>query len=150
MRWRRGSLFPLEQHAGRGVAPVGGEGKLQDPQVLEAQVRRMLKDSRAKALADNFAGQWLTLRANVAPARRLFPEWNNDLRQAMRKETELFFQEVVKQDRSILDFLDGRFTYLNERLAKLYDIEGIKGEKFQRVDLTANKSAGGSSPTRAS
>jgi mono/diheme cytochrome c family protein len=113
------------------------QGKLQDPKVLEAQVRRMLMDSRAKALADNFGGQWLTLRrlANVAPARRLFPQWNNDLRQAMRTETELFFREIVKQDRSILDFLDGRFTYLNEPLAKLYGIEGIKGDKFQRVVL---------------
>jgi mono/diheme cytochrome c family protein len=119
---------------------LAAKGKLQDPKVLEAQVKRMLQDSRAQALADNFAAQWLTLRrlANVSPARRMFPEFSSSMRQAMRTETVMFFEEIVKRDRSILDFLDGRFTYVNEPLAKLYGIPGVTGDKFQRVALADN------------
>ena len=96
--------------------------------MLEAQVRRMLKDSRAKALADNFAGQWLTLRrlSQCGAGAAAVPGVEQRSAPGDAQETELFFQEVVKQDRSILDFLDGRFTYLNERLAKLYGSRGSR------------------------
>jgi hypothetical protein len=157
------SYFLWSSMPDEALFQLAAQGKLQDPKVLEAQVKRMLKDSRAKELADNFGGQWLTLRRleNAAPARRLYPDWNNDLRRAMRTETELFFQEIVRQDRSILDFLEGRFTYLNEPLAKLYGIEGVKGDKFQRVVLADNTNRRGiitqasvltftSNPTRTS
>jgi hypothetical protein len=111
---------------------------------LEAQVKRMLGDPKAKALADNFAGQWLNLRllreANPDPKR--YPAFNEALRNAMGTETELFFETVVKEDRSILDFLDADFTFVNEPLAKHYGIANIKGKKFQRVKLTGDQRGG--------
>jgi hypothetical protein len=120
------------------------QGKLQDPQVLEQQVKRMLQDPRAAALADNFAGQWLTLRKlnDVTPDPGRFPTFNDELRKAMRTETELFFEAVVKEDRSVLDFLDGKFTYLNEPLARHYGVEGVTGKQFRRVELTGDQRGG--------
>ena len=105
---------------------------------LEAQVRRMLKDPKAAGLVDNFFGQWLELRMvqTVAPDPKKFPSFNDDLRSAMVKETELFCEAIVKEDRSILDFLDADFTFVNEPLARHYGIEGIKGEQLQRVTMT--------------
>jgi hypothetical protein len=104
---------------------------------VPAQVRRMLKSPKAGALVENFAGQWLQLRslANVTPDPKRFPGFDDALRTAMRRETELFFNAVVREDRSVLDFLDADFTFLNERLAKHYGIDGIKGPEFRRVTL---------------
>jgi hypothetical protein len=104
---------------------------------LEAQVRRMLKDPKSAAFVENFAGQWLTLRnlANVSPDPKVFPGFDADLRAAMHRETELFFEAIVREDRSILDLLDADFSFVNERLAKHYGISGIKGKAFQRVKL---------------
>jgi mono/diheme cytochrome c family protein len=123
---------------------LAAKGKLQDTKVVAAQVRRMLKDPKARALADNFAGQWLTLRnlASVSPDPKLFPGFDEKLRTAMRTETELFFQAIVGEDRSILDFIDGKFTYLNEPLAKHYGIEGVTGEQFRKVNLTGSERGG--------
>lgn len=123
---------------------LAGQGKLQDPTVLAAQVKRMLKDPRARTLADNFAAQWLTLRKlnDVTPDPGRFPSFNDELRKSMRMETELFFEAVVREDRSVLDFLDGDFTYLNEALAKHYGIEGIQGKQFRRVSLTGDERGG--------
>jgi mono/diheme cytochrome c family protein len=117
---------------------------LQDPKTLVAQVQRMLRDPKAKALSEVFGGQWLTLRrlSEVAPDPKLFPQFNDALRQAMRTETELFFREIVREDRSVLDFLDGRFTYVNEPLAKLYGLPGVKGDAFRRVSLAGTPRAG--------
>ncbi|MDQ3813103.1 MAG: DUF1592 domain-containing protein [Armatimonadota bacterium] len=114
------------------------KGSLQNPAMLKAQVRRMLNDPRAHALATNFAGQWLQLRnlETVAPDPEQFPAFNDELRHAMRQETEMFFEAIVREDRSVLDFLDAKFTYLNEPLARHYAIEGIKGDKLRRVVLT--------------
>jgi len=111
---------------------------------LEAQARRMLRDPKAKALAENFAGQWLNLRLlkEATPDHRRFPAFNDDLRDAMRAETELFFDAVVKEDRSILDFLDADFTFVNERLAQHYGIPGVKGKEFRRVKLTGDQRGG--------
>ena len=108
---------------------------------LDAQVTRMLKDPKSSAFAQNFAGQWLTLRslANINPDPKVFPSFDADLRTAMRSETELFFDAILREDRSILDFIDADFSFVNERLAKHYGIAGIKGKTFQRVKLPANR-----------
>jgi hypothetical protein len=96
------------------------QGTLRKPEVLAAQVRRMLKDPRSRALVENFAGQWLELRRleSVTPDREKFPEFDEYLRMSMRKETELFFESVVREDRSVLDLLDAKDTFLNEKLAR--------------------------------
>ncbi len=120
------------------------QGKLKDPAVLEAQVRRMLKDPKSKALVDNFAGQWFQLRnvRNVQPNSDLFPDFDDNLRQAFRRETELFFESVMREDRSVLDLMNGDYTFVNERLAKHYGIPGIYGSRFRRVTLTDERRFG--------
>jgi hypothetical protein len=117
---------------------VAAKNKLHEPTVLEEQVRRMLADSRADRLVINFAGQWLNLRAlqSWAPTVSIFPDFDDNLRLAMRKETELFVGSVVHEDRSVTDLLDANYTYLNERLAKHYGIPGVYGSDFRRVDFT--------------
>jgi mono/diheme cytochrome c family protein len=104
---------------------------------LHAEVVRMLEDRRAQALVENFAGQWLQLRNLdlVVPDRKSFPAWNDRLREAMRGETEELFQSIFTGDRSLLEFLDGNYTFLNESLARHYGIDGVKGESFRRVSL---------------
>jgi hypothetical protein len=123
---------------------LAAKNALQDPKVLAAEARRMLKDPKAKALADNFAGQWLQLRklAVVAPDPGRFPNFNEPLRRAMRTETERFFRAVVDEDRSLLDFIDGKFTYLNETLAKHYNIGGVTGDNFRKVALAGDRRRG--------
>jgi len=108
-------------------------GKLREN--LPGQVARMLKDKKSAALVENFAGQWLTLRKlpQVAPDSKLFPNFDDDLRAAMLKETELFFEEVMREDRSVLDFIDADFTYVNARLARHYGIAGVYGVQFRRI-----------------
>ena len=98
----------------------------------------MLADSRADRLVINFAGQWLNLRAlqTWAPTVSLFPDFDDNLRLAMRKETELFVGSIVHEDRSVTDLLDAKYTFLNERLAKHYGIPGVYGSDFRRVELT--------------
>ena len=111
---------------------------------LEQQVKRMLKDPKVKAFVDNFAGQWLQIRnlKLAAPDKKLFPEFDDDLRAAMAKETELFFTDIVRQDRSVLEFLDANFTFINERLARLYGIQGVRGDDFLRVSLKGTHRGG--------
>ncbi len=123
---------------------LAGERKLHSPEVLTAQVRRMLSDPKSVALVDNFAGQWLELRNldSVKPDPDRFPNFDEDLRKAMKEETRLFFEAVIHEDRSILDFIDGKFTFLNERLAKHYGIPGITGPQFRRVELTGEERSG--------
>ncbi len=108
---------------------------------LDAQVKRMLKDAKSAAFVQNFAGQWLTIRklAEVSPDPKVFPNFDEELRSAMYRETELFFDAILREDRSILDFLDADFSFVNERLAKHYGIEGVKGKEFQRVKLPPNR-----------
>jgi hypothetical protein len=120
------------------------QGKLRQDGNLEAQVRRMLKDAKSKALGENFAGQWLQTRnlKTMAPDPKLFPYYDDQLRSAMVQETTLFFDAVVREDRSILDFIAGDFTYVNERLARHYGIPEVRGEAFQRVSLAGTKRAG--------
>ncbi len=111
---------------------------------LEAQVKRMLKDPRASALTDNFAGQWLQTRnlSAAAPDAKTFPEWGKDLAAAMERETEMLFENIMKEDRSITDLLGADYTFVNERLAKLYDIPGVEGEAFVKVKVPATRPGG--------
>jgi mono/diheme cytochrome c family protein len=115
-------------------------GRLHEPAMLEAQVRRMLADARAEALTTNFAGQWLHLRnlSAAVPNLRLFPDFDDNLRQAFRRETELFFQSVVRENRSVLDLIDADYTFVNERLARHYGIPHVYGDRFRRVTLPAD------------
>ena len=112
-------------------------GTLDEPAVLEEQVRRMLADSRAEALITNFAEQWLGFRnlQGHLPNNQVFPDFDDSLRQAYRRETELLFQEIIREDRPIHELLTADYTYLNERLAIAYDIPGIYGEQFRRVEF---------------
>jgi hypothetical protein len=114
---------------------VAEGGKLRDPAVLEGQVRRMLADPRSRALVQNFAGQWLFLRniPAVQPDPAAFPTWDENLRQAMRKETELWLESQMREDRSVVDLLTTDYTYVNERLAEHYGMKGIWGNEFRRV-----------------
>jgi hypothetical protein len=111
--------------------------KLSDPDVFDAQVRRMLADEKSAELVSNFAGQWLALRnlQGIVPDPAVFPDFDNNLRQAFVRETELLFDAIVREDRSVLDVLNADFTFVNERLAKHYGIPGIYGERFRRVAL---------------
>lgn len=117
---------------------------LSQPAVLDTQVRRMLADPKSGRLAENFGGQWLQLRNldSVKPDPERFPQFNDDLREAMRRETGMFFEAVMREDRSILDFLDANYTFLNERLARHYGIPGVQGEEFRRVDLDGEQRSG--------
>ncbi len=117
---------------------------LRKPNVLTAQVRRMLKDPRSHALAENFGGQWLQVRSleSVHPDRGRFPDFDDYLRMSMRRETEMFFDSIVHEDRSVLDFLEGKYTFLNGRLAKFYGIAGVDGPEFRKVDLTGTVRGG--------
>ncbi|HEX3880198.1 MAG TPA: DUF1592 domain-containing protein, partial [Bryobacteraceae bacterium] len=119
--------------------------KLRAPGVLEHQVRRMLADKRSSALVTNFAGQWLYLRNLEAanPDMRIFAGFDDNLRQAFRRETELFVGDIFRQDHSVLDLLSAKYTYLNERLAKHYGIPNIYGARFRRVNLDENSHRGG-------
>ena len=124
---------------------VAGAGKLHEPAVLEKQVRRMLADPRSTALVDNFAAQWLHLRNldSITPDMRLFPDFDDNLRQAFRRETELFFESVLREDRSVLDLLRANYTFVNERLAKHYGIPHVYGSRFRRIGLDEDSERGG-------
>jgi hypothetical protein len=121
---------------------LAGKGKLRDN--LEAQVKRMLKDAKSKALVENFGGQWLNLRnlKVVTPDAGRFSQWNDKLRADMAAETELFFETIVREDHSVLEFLDADYTFVNARLAKLYGLDGVTGEKLQRVKLKDGQRGG--------
>ncbi len=112
-------------------------GRLRTPAVLEGQVLRMLADPRSAALTANFAGQWLTLRGleSHVPVVERFPDFDDNLRQALRRETELLFASLVSEDRSVLDLLTADYTFVNERLARHYGIPGVSGSRFRRVAL---------------
>ena len=112
-------------------------GELKDPAVLEEQVGRMLDDSRSQALVNNFAGQWLYLRNMrlVTPEQSVFPTFDQNLRHAFQRETELFFESMLREDRSVMDLLTADYTFVNERLARHYQIPNIYGNHFRRVTL---------------
>jgi hypothetical protein len=117
---------------------LAAQNKLNQPAVLAQQVRRMLKDPKSRAIVDNFASQWLMLRnlKSHQPNPRDFPNFDNELRQAFRTETEMFFDSIMRDDRSVIDLLDANYTYVNERLARHYNIPNVYGSYFRRVTLT--------------
>jgi hypothetical protein len=129
----------------RQLFHLAAKKKLHDPKILEAQVRRMLADPKSKALVENFGGQWLQLRNldTAKPDPDRFPMFTPALRRDMKRETELFFESIIHQDRSILDFLDADYTFLNGRLAAFYGIPRVGGSDFQRVDLSPEYHRGG-------
>ena len=120
-------------------------GELRKPDVLEKQVRRMLADSRSQALIDSFAGQWLYLRNldSVSPDRRIYPDFDENLRRAFRRETELLFETIVREDRPLVELIGADYTFLNERLAKHYGIPHVYGSQFRRVQLPPDSHRGG-------
>ena len=113
-------------------------GRLKDPKVLEEQVRRMLADPRSAALVDNFAGQWLQLRnlKNARPNSFDFPDFDDNLRQSLRRETELLFESIMREDRNVVDLLRADYTFVNERLARHYGIPEVAGSNFRRIKIT--------------
>ena len=116
---------------------LASRGRLQDPAVLEQQVLRMLADRRSSALVENFAGQWLQLRnvRSVLPNSDEFPDFDDNLRQAFRRETELLFESIIREDRDVVDLLRADYTFVNERLARHYGIPGVYGSRFRRVTV---------------
>lgn len=134
------SSIPDEQ-----LLQVAERKQLSRPAVLKQQIARMLNDPRAKALTTNFAGQWLYLRKleHQRPDRRVFPNFDQRLRAAMLTETEMFFDGVVKENHSVVDFLDADYTYLNQRLAEHYSVPGVYGTTFRKVKLDPTKRHGG-------
>ena len=124
---------------------AAAKGRLGEPAELEKQVKRMLADPRADALVNNFAAQWLYLRNldSVRPDNRLFPDFDDNLRQAFRRETEMLFESVMKENRSVLDLLRADYTFVNERLAKHYGIPNVYGSHFRRVELGSDHVRGG-------
>lgn len=124
---------------------LAGQGTLRRPLVLKAQVTRMLKDAKARGLVENFAGQWLQYK-NVdvmKPDVEKFPDFDESLRYAMKMETTLFLESLIRQDGSVLEVLDAKHSYLNERLARFYGIPGVEGHEFRRVDMSGTKRGGG-------
>jgi hypothetical protein len=149
------SSMPDEQ-----LFDLAAHGKLR--RNLDAQVTRMLKDPKSSAFVENFAGQWLQLRnlKLVAPDTKQFPAFDDSLRVAMQKETEMFFDSILHENRSVLDFISADYTFVNEKLGKLYGLKDVKGENFRKVSLN-NPERGGllsqasiltltSNPTRTS
>ena len=117
---------------------------LRTPEVLEAQVRRLLADPKSRSLVREFGGQWLQVRAleSAAPDKERFPQFEDYLRRSMQRETELFFEAIVREDRSVLEFIDADYTFLNERLARHYGIDGVTGPEFRRTALAGNRRGG--------
>jgi len=157
------SYFLWSSMPDRELFALAEKGELRKNGNLEKQVTRLMQDWRARAFVDNFAGQWLQIRnlweAGVDPDA--FPKWDDSLKGAMKEETALFFQAVMKEDRPVTDLLDADFTFLNEKLARWYGIDGVKGDQFQRVTLPKDSPRGGvltqgsvllatSTPTRTS
>jgi len=123
---------------------LAAQGKLKQPAVLEQQVRRMLADPRSKTLIDNFAEQWLHLRnlKTSNPDLGAFPDFDDNLRQAMKEETELFFNSIMREDRSVMDLLNADYTFVNERLARHYGMPNIYGSRFRRVQVPSESRRG--------
>lgn len=123
---------------------LAGDGTLRRPEVLKAQVKRMLADPKSNALFENFASEWLEVRRleSAQPDRDRFPDFDEYVRLSMKKETELFFENLMRQDGSILDLIDGNYTFLNERLAAHYGVPGVKGTEFRKVSLAGTGRSG--------
>jgi hypothetical protein len=121
------------------------DGSLAKPDILEAQTRRMLKDPKSSELTENFGGQWLQFRGleSHTVERKKYQQYTDYTIMSMRQETRLFFDGIMREDRSVLEFIDANYTYLNQRLAEFYGIPGIKGHEFRKVELPADSNRGG-------
>lgn len=139
------SFFLWSSSPDEELLALAERGELREPEVLEKQVRRMLADERSQSLVTNFASQWLYLRNLDAfiPDMRLYPDFDDNLRQALRQETELLFAGMLREDRSVLDLLQADHAWLNERLAKHYGIPNVYGTRFRRVPLDPESHRGG-------
>jgi len=157
------SYFLWSSMPDEALLQVAAKGELRKPEVMQAQIQRMLKDPKSNELTKNFAGQWLQLRnlQTLSPDPETFKGWDESLRKAMITESEMFFNHIVKNDRSILEFLDADYTFLNDRLSWHYGIPNIQGEQFREVKLPSDRRRGGlvsqasiltvtSNPTRTS
>lgn len=131
------SFFLWSSIPDEALLRIAEEGRLSDPEVFDAQVRRMVDDPRFDAFVQNFAGQWLFLRNLEAtvPVQSIFPDFDDSLRQSMRRETELFFASVIREEGGAFDLLNASYTFLNERLARHYGIGNVRGSHFRRVEL---------------
>ena len=138
------SFFLWSSIPDEALLTAATRGELSNPTKLHQQVRRMLVDPRASALVENFAGQWLYLRnlTSTRPDPPTFPDFDDNLRQSLRRETELFFSSIMQENRSILDLLTADYTFLNERLARHYGVPGIYGDRFRRVQVTDDRRRG--------
>ena len=138
------SYFLWSSMPDRTLFQLAAAGRLHEPAVETAQVKRMMQDKRSERFVENFAGQWLQLRNldSIKPDPDKFPEFDAELRAAMKTETRMFFEAVLREDRSVLDFLDGHYSFLNDRLAKFYGIPGVTGKQFRRVELTTSQRSG--------
>ncbi len=144
--WRtRLSFFLWSSIPDDELLDLAARNELHKPDVYEKQVRRLLADVRARNLATNFAAQWLHLRNldSITPDLRQFPDFDDNLRKAFRQETELFFESIAHEDRSVLDLLHADYTFLNERLANHYGIPHVYGERFRKLNLGADRERGG-------
>jgi hypothetical protein len=132
------SFFLWSSMPDEELLSLAEQNKLSDPKVLKAQVRRMIQDPKSFEFTENFAGQWLNLRAlqGQEPVVAEFPDFDDNLREAFVKETELFFDSILRGDGSVVDLLDADYTFVNDRLAKHYGIPGIQGSQFRRVQLS--------------
>ena len=135
------SFFLWSSIPDEDLLQVAAAGRLVEPKVLEQQTRRMLSDPRAGALIDNIAGQWLLLREleDIAPGTK---EFDGNLRYSFKRETELLFETIVREDRSVLDLIDADYTFVDERLARHYGIPDIRGSRFRRVTLAGDERRG--------
>ncbi len=140
LSWFLWSSIPDQQ-----LLDLAHQQRLADPQTLADQVTRMLRDPKADSLVTNFANQWLLLRnlESITPDLRAFPDFDDNLRQAFRQETQSLFADIMRNDRSVLDLIQSDHTFLNERLATHYDIPGVAGSHFRKVILPANSRRGG-------
>lgn len=131
------SFFMWSSVPDEELIALAAEGRLSDPDVLEGQVRRMLDDPRSQSLVTNFGQQYLYLRnlPTTSPDGIYFPNWDDELRVSFRRESELFWESIIREDRSIVDLIDANYTFLNERLAKHYGIPNVYGSHFRRVEL---------------
>lgn len=139
------SFFLWSSIPDQDLLTAAEQGKLHDPAILRAQVARMLADPKARALTENFGGQWLYLRrlAYQKPDRRAYPGFDERLRTAMLTETEMFFDSIIHNNSSVLDFLDANYTFVNQRLAEHYGIDGVRGTAFRKVNLDSDLHRGG-------
>ena len=139
------SFFLWSSIPDRELFDLASGGVLRRPAVLEQQVRRMLADPRSKALVSNFAAQWLFLRnlPAVTPDPRLFPDFDEGLREALRRETELFVESIIREDRNVTEFLTADYTFVNERLARHYGIPHVQGSHFRRIMFQGGDPRGG-------